>query len=315
MNRSITAVTGLMAGHATAPGGATGCTVLIGPFRGAVDIRGLATGTREIETLSPLHLVQRVDAVVLAGGSAPGLAVADGVVEWLRERGLGFDAGSAHIPIVPAAVIFDIRIPEQAPPDARLGHAACEAATNQPLPEGRTGAGAGATVGKLRGPAHSSPGGVGTYAVAHGEHVVGALAVVNAFGDVLDYDGTIIAGARDDAGAPLDSMRAVCDPSRITASPARNTTLCVVATDAPLSRLALQTVARMGSSAIVRRIAPANTVFDGDIVFALSTADGVEDASPAGLLSFAAVAQLALEEAILRAVRPHRPRSIRRGGR
>lgn len=302
MNLTITAVPGVAAGHASHASDATGCTVLIGPFRGAVDIRGLATGTREMETLSPQHLVPQIDAILLTGGSALGLAAADGVVQWLREQGRGFDVGTARIPIVPAAVIFDIQRPEQRHPDAALGRAACVAAGSSPLPEGRVGAGAGATVGKLRGPAHADRGGVGTFAVVHGDYMVGAVAVVNAFGDVLDHDGAIIAGARADDGSPIDSMKSV-----ITARAAQplmsNTTLCAIATDAPLSRTALQAVARMGSSAIVRRIAPANTIFDGDVVFALSTSADGEDVTPTELLSLGAAAQLALEEAIIRAVR------------
>jgi L-aminopeptidase/D-esterase-like protein len=303
MNRTITAVPGIRAGHATAADGSTGCTVVLGPCRGAVDVRGLATGTREIDALSPWHVAPQVDAVLLAGGSAPGLAAADGVVEWLRARGMGFDARVTRIPIVPAAVIFDIRRPEQVPPDAALGRAACDAATAGPLHEGSVGAGAGASVGKLLGPSNSSPAGVGSYAVTHGNYMIGALAVVNAFGDVLDRDGRIIAGARGDDGRFIDSMRAVLDPAKVSASPAGNTTLCVVATDAPLSRVALHTLARMGSSAIVRRIAPTNTLFDGDLVFALSTAPRAEELLPVELLSLGAATQLALEEAILRAVR------------
>ena len=303
MNTTITAVPGIMAGHAAFPTDETGCTVLLGPFRGAVDVRGLATGTREIHTLSPMHLVPQVDALLLTGGSAPGLAAADGVVQWLRARGRGFDIGVTHIPIVPAAVIFDIRTPEQRSPDASLGRAACDAATKDTLPEGRVGAGTGATVGKLRGPTFAAPGGLGTYAVSYGDYKIGALAVVNAFGDVVDQTGRILAGVRNDDGSLLDSMKAISDTLPGVGMPLTNTTLCVIATDAPLTRVALETVARMGSSAIVRRIAPANTVFDGDIVFALSTATTPREYSPPELLSIGVAAQLALEEAILRAVR------------
>ncbi|HEX6307146.1 MAG TPA: P1 family peptidase [Longimicrobiales bacterium] len=303
MNPTITAVPGLRAGHASSTRDATGCTVLLGPFRGAVDMRGLATGTREIDALSPRHLVPQINALLLTGGSAPGLAAADGVVQWLRERDIGYAVADTHIPIVPAAVIFDIHTPGQRSPDAALGRAACDAATDLPLAEGNVGAGTGATVGKLRGPAFATRGGVGTWAVEHHAFRIGALAVVNAFGDVLDYDGRIIAGARADDGSPLDSMRAALGSSPAAGSAISNTTLCVIATDAPLSRVALQTVARMGSSAIVRRIAPANTVFDGDAVFALSTAESVRELPPAELLSIGVAAQLALEEAIIRAVR------------
>ena len=158
-------------------------------------------------------------------------------------------------------------------------------------------------MGKLRGPAHADAGGVGTYTVAHGDYMVGALAVVNAFGDVLDHDGAIIAGARADDGSPIDSLRSIVAAREASQPLMSNTTLCAIATDAPLSRTALQAVARMGSSAVVRRIAPANTVFDGDVVFALSTSAAAADVTPAELLSIGAAAQLALEEAIIRAVR------------
>lgn len=303
MNETITAVPGISAGHASYDADATGCTVLLGPFRAAVDIRGLATGTREMDALSPRHLVPHIDAVLLTGGSALGLAAADGVAQWLRERGLGFDVGVTRIPIVPAAVIFDIHQPGQRHPDAALGRAACAAATRDPLAEGSVGAGTGATVGKMLGRENAAPGGTGTFAVAHGEHTVGAIAVVNAFGDVVDHDGSIIAGARRADGAWLDSMRAAMAGAPAFGSPVANTTLCAIATNAPLSRTALETVARMGSSAVVRRIAPANTVFDGDVVFALSTSDTVQELQPAELLSIGTAAQLALEEAIVRAVR------------
>ena len=301
MNATITAVPGLLLGHATASDDETGCTVLLGPGRGAVDVRGLATGTREIAALSPSHLVAQIDAVLLTGGSAPGLAAADGVVQWLRERKRGFNVGVTHIPIVPAAVIFDIKSPDQRSPDAALGRAACDAAAATPAMEGRVGAGRGATVGKMRGLPYASHGGVGSFAARYGDYSFGALAVVNAFGDVLHYDGRIIAGARADDGSFIDSMRSLRGAQPVVAGPMSNTTLCVIATDAPLTRVALQTVARMGSCGLVRRIAPANTVFDGDVVFALSTSDSAREFSAPDLLSIGAAAQLVLEEAIVRA--------------
>jgi L-aminopeptidase/D-esterase-like protein len=303
MNSTITAVPGIAAGHASDAENRTGCTVLLGPFRGAIDIRGMATGTREIDALSPHHLVHQIDGILLTGGSAPGLAAADGVMQWLRERGRGFDVGVTRIPIVPAAVIFDIHTSSQRSPDSALGRAACDAASSEPLPQGSVGAGTGATVGKVRGPEHSARGGTGTFAVHHGPYTIGVLAVVNAFGDVLDHDGSIIAGARADDGSMFDSMRAALEAPPDADFAITNTTLCVIATDAPLSRVALQTVARMGSSAIVRRIAPANTIFDGDLVFAVSTSHHVREYPPAELLAIGTAAQLTLEEAIVRAVR------------
>lgn len=302
-NPTVTAVPGVRVGHATHPSGMTGCTVLLGPFRGAVDVRGLATGTREIETLSPTHLVPQVDAVLLTGGSAFGLAAADGVMQWIAEHGGGFDTGVARVPIVPGAVIFDLNEARIAP-DAALGRAACDAASSAPVAEGRVGGGAGATIGKIRGVAHGDRGGVGSHVLRIGEYSFGAIVIVNALGDVIDFDGRIVAGARDDAGAFIDALRAVTTMS--AAPPPTNTTIAAIVTDAPLTRGALQMIARAGSSAIVRRIAPANTVFDGDVVFALATSKDTRDFSPAEILAFSAAAQLSLEHAILRAAEKSR---------
>ena len=302
MNQTLTAVPGVAVGHASWPEERTGCTVVLGPFRGAVDVRGLATGTREIDALNPNHLVPHVDALVITGGSAPGLASADGVLQWLREQKRGFSVGVTQIPIVPAAVIFDIRSPDQRSPDASLGRAACTAATTDPVAEGRVGAGTGASTGKMRGPQFAGPGGVGSFAQKFGPYTVGALAVVNAFGDVVDEQGRIVAGARRDDGHFVNSMRALLEAQPAPGTPVTNTTICVLATDAPVTRVALKTIARMGSSAIVRRIAPANTVFDGDVVFAVSTAQEAREFAPAELLSLGVCAQLVLEAAILRAV-------------
>lgn len=306
MNQTITAVRGIAVGHASAAQDRTGCTVVIGPFRGAVDIRGLATGTREIDALNPNHLVPHVDALVITGGSAPGLAAADGVLQWLREHGRGFQVGVTRIPIVPAAVIFDIHKADQRSPDAALGRAACEAASMDAVAEGNVGAGTGATTGKMRGPEFAGQGGLGSFARKWGDYTIGALAVVNAFGDVVDYEGNIVAGARAPDGTFLNSMNALHAAAPAADAPVTNTTICVLATDAPLTRVALRTIARMGSSAIVRRIAPANTVFDGDVVFAVSTAQEAREFAPPDLLSLGVAAQLVMEEAILRAVRSDR---------
>lgn len=303
-NRTLTAVPGVRVGHAVRAAGRTGCTVVLGPFRAACDVRGHAAGTREIETLAPTHLVPRIDAVLLTGGSAFGLGAADGVMAWVKDQGGGFDTGIMRVPIVPAAVIFDLDA-DTAPPDAALARAACDAASAAPVPEGRVGAGAGATIGKLRGRTYADPGGVGSCAVRSGDYTIGALVVVNALGDVVDFDGRIIAGARADNGDFIDCMKtlstmAPADVADITA-PHTNTTIAAVATDAPLSRTALQVLARTASCGIARRIAPANTAFDGDVVFALSTAAAVHDSTPAQLLALGAAAQLALEHAIVRA--------------
>lgn len=290
-------------GHALVPGGESGCTVLLGPFRAAALVAGMATGSRELDVLHVEHLVASIDALLLTGGSAFGLAAADGVVGWLADRGVGYDTGAARVPIVPAAVIFDLR--EGRPrPDAVTGRAACEAASAEPVPTGRVGAGRGATVGNVAGPAGEMPGGVGSHALRLGTWTVGALAVLNALGDVLDGSGRIVAGARGPDGAFLDTGRVLRSGSARDAGlgAARNTTLAVVATDAPLSRVDLRRLARMAWTALPRRISPVGTPFDGDVVFALSTGPQPLEVSPADLLALGTTARDALEEAITGAV-------------
>lgn len=317
---SLTSVPGLAVGHALIPGGGSGCTVVLGPFRGGVSVPGQATGTREMGTLDPTHLVPEVDAVLLTGGSAFGLAAADGVMAWLAERDRGFDTGVARVPIVPAAVLFDLAA-GRGRPDAAVGRAACEAASGRgrpeagaagsaPVDEGAVGAGAGATVGKLAGPQAASPGGVGSWAVPGPGWTVGALAVVNALGDVMDDRGTIVAGARNAEGGFVDGTRLLQEAGGGAMSDlaGRNTTLCVVATDAPLSRVDLTRMATVAGTALPRRIRPVHTPFDGDVVFALGTSPDVEDADPGTVLALGDAARAALEEAILRAVDPERRR-------
>lgn len=306
----LTDVPGIRVGHAADPEARTGCTVLLGPFRGACDVRGLATGTRELDVLSPLHLVHRIDALLLTGGSAFGLAAADGVMEWLEERGEGFDARVARVPLVPAAVIFDLGEGRaDVRPNARMGRAACDAASAGVVAEGRVGAGTGATVGKLAGPAGSMPGGVGTWSASFGQHRIGSLAVVNALGDVLDGGGSILAGARTPTGSWLNAARALREGrsgeifgGAAVPPPGTNTTLAVVATDAPLTRVALQQLARGAAAALPRRITPVHTPFDGDVVFALSTAAEGREQTASYLMGLGEAAAYALEQAIERGV-------------
>lgn len=308
---AITDVPGIRVGHATDAEAATGCTVVLGPFRAACDVRGLATGTRELETLTATHLVPRADAILLTGGSAYGLDAAAGVMQWLEERGAGFDTGPARVPIVPAAVIFDLGVGRaDRRPDAAMGRSACEAASSGPVAEGRVGAGTGATVGKLRGLEGAMPGGVGTWAVeGPAGCTVGALVVVNAMGDVLDANGRIIAGARDAEGRFIGTERAIREGAlsdrgvpALGVEPGQNTTLAVVATDAPLERTALQALARMAALGVARRISPVHTTFDGDVTFAVSTATEAREPSPALLLTLGVLAAHAVERAIERAV-------------
>ncbi len=305
MTGRLTDVPGIRVGHAGDDEARTGCTVILGPFRAAADLRGSATGTREIAAISPRHLVERADAILLTGGSAFGLAAADGVMEWLEGRpGFGFDTGVARVPIVPAAVLFDLAVGRSdRRPDAAMGRAACEAAGAE-VAEGRVGAGTGATVGLALGPERSMPGGVGTASAIGSGCTVSALAVVNALGDVLDAHGRILAGARHDDGSFADSARLAREGGAAAplTPPGTATTLCVVATDAPLGRSALEALARAGSTGVARRISPAHTPFDGDVTFAVSPTDDVEPVPPALMLALGTLAAEVVAAAIERAV-------------
>ena len=314
---TLTSVPGFRVGHSTVPRGGSGCTAILGPFRGAVEARGLATGSRELGVLSPHHLVEEVDAVLLTGGSAFGLAAAQGVMDWLAARGAGFDTGIAPVPLVPTAVIFDLA-PNRGRPGPREGTEACETASGAPVRQGRVGAGAGATVGKILGPDQAVPGGVGSVARRVGDHWIGALAVVNALGDVIGTDGSILAGARtregdflgtdafllegDGQGSPFDGV--VADPEGGSSGPrpGTNTTLVVVGTDLPLTRIELGRLARLASGAFSRAISPVNTPYDGDALFALSSGKTPVEITPNQLLSLGVQAREVSEEAIRRAV-------------
>jgi len=302
---TLSAVAGITVGHWTHASGGTGCTVILAPtggMRAAAAIRGRATGTREFDALSPRHLVPHIDAVLLTGGSAYGLGAADGVMRWLREKGRGLPVSPTQVvPIVPAAVIFDLPA-DGAPrwPRADDAFAACEVAGTTIL-EGSVGAGTGATVGKATGLEHAMKGGLGTWAARSGDLVVAALVVVNALGDVRGADGSILAGARGAGGRPRDSQAYLAQGGELFGRMARatsNTTLAVIATNAQLDRLALEELARSGSDALARRITPYGTLFDGDVCFGLSTAE-VTPKSPLQVESLAAdVVMTALERAV-----------------
>lgn len=295
---------GLAVGHATDTAGGTGCTVVRGvtaPHRAAVAVLGRATGSRELALLEPGHLVERVDAVLLTGGSAYGLDAAAGVMRWMEANARGFPVGAGVVPIVPAAVLFDLTPCGRfdARPTPEMAYAACESATSEGIAEGAVGAGTGLTVGKLRGPTRSMKGGLGI-AVAEGTGcAAAAIVAVNAFGDVRDEAGRIVAGARDEQGAFVDTARAIATGVTPGGFAATNTTLAVVALDAAFSRVELQRIAHAASAAYHRRITPSGTSSDGDIVFALSPMEGA--AAPLAQAEMLAVQ--ALEAAILRAVR------------
>jgi len=309
------AACGLVVGHATDAEGATGCTVIRGAeqaFRCGVAIVGRATGTRELALLAPGQLVDRVDAILLAGGSAYGLDTAAGVMRWMEERRRGFDVGAGVVPIVPAAVLFDLAPLGRfdARPSAAMGYDACERATADVV-EGSVGAGTGATVGKVAGPSGATKGGLGCGAASAGDLEVRAIAAVNALGDVRDGAGRIVAGARDASGAWLDSAawlaRGGPQAARFEELAGRNTTLCVVATNARLDVAALTALARAASAALYRRITPVATPFDGDVVFATSPPTGGVEAP---LAQIEALAVQALETAIERGVRTRAPGDI-----
>lgn len=281
-------LSGIRVGHHTDLEGITGCTVVLCPpgTVGSVDVKGGAPGTRETDAIRPGTLVKEVHAVLLTGGSAFGLAAADGVQRWLEERGVGFDAGVARVPIVPAAVLFDLAVGDpRARPDAEAGYAACEVAVDGPVEEGCVGAGTGATFAKLPDPAAGWKGGVGTAATRDGDLVVWALVAVNALGTVIEQD-----------GSPLAENRNPSADQRVW--PGTNTTLGVVATNATLSKERAQLLAQAGSEGLSLAVSPAHTMWDGDTVFALATG-GVE-APQAGL---EAMASLAVAEAIRAGVR------------
>jgi L-aminopeptidase/D-esterase-like protein len=308
---------GIVIGHSTDVAGATGCTIVRGassPFRAGVHIVGRATGTREITLLAADQLVDRVDAIILSGGSAYGLDAAAGAMRWMEERGRGFPVGTGVVPIIPAAVIFDLAPlgDFSARPTPQMAYDACESATSTP-DEGSLGAGTGATVGKIAGPSSSMKGGVGIGAADSGPIVVRALAVVNALGDIREDDGTIIAGARHADGQWVDSARFAARGAETVASfdevAGRNTTLCVVSTNAQLDRVELASLARAAAAALYQRITPVGTSFDGDIVFATAPLSGGVPATPTQV---EALAVIALGEAIERAVRTKSPGDIYR---
>ena len=301
-------------GHASDDIGATGVTVVRGidaPFRAGCALLGRASGTRELDALSPRHLVDRVDAIVLTGGSAFGLDSAGGVMRWMEERGRGFPVGVGVVPIVPAAVVCDLA-PCGSPtarPTALMAYEACELAQPNGIAEGSVGAGTGTTVGKAAGVGRAMKGGVGLSLEAAGELQVAALAVVNALGDVRDADGHILAGARSDGRGFVDLSRSLAAgslpaESRFATRALHNTTLAVVMTNAAMSREELAQLAAASSVALGRRITPVGTSYDGDVVFATSPLHGLASTP----LQVEVLAVAALEGAIERAVRTARGR-------
>ncbi len=305
--RGLTSVQGLKVGQHTLSARPTGCTVVIAE-QGAtagVDVRGSAPGTRETDLLAPTATVDVVHAIVLAGGSAFGLDAATGVVRHLEQRGIGFKYGGATVPIVPAAILFDLNVGDPSiRPGADCGSAAAQAASTGRIAEGNVGAGAGATVGKMNGREHAMKGGLGTTAIVRQDGlVVAALVAVNARGDVIDPStGQVVAGMRTDDGRRLADvrtwLRGVSKPPG--PEPLQNTTIGIVATNAQLTKTQATKVAQMAHDGLARAIVPAHTPSDGDAIFAMAT--GAHKA-PADVGLIGALAAEAMSEAIVRAVR------------
>jgi L-aminopeptidase/D-esterase-like protein len=298
-------IDGVKVGHAQDEIGLTGCTVILLPHgaRGGVDVRGGAPGTRETDLLDPVNMVEEVHAFVLSGGSAFGIASTVGVVRYLEEEGIGFDTGVARVPIVPAGVIFDLAVGDaKARPDAEMGYRACRDAGGDITRQGNVGAGMGATVGMMLGPANSTKSGVGTAFFEGGGLKIFALVVVNAFGDVIDENGGIIAGARLSDGGFASTDACIENVLRAGSGPPgfSNTTLGVIVTDADLSKTDVNWVARSGHDGFARAISPCHTKLDGDLVFAAAAGKVEASADMVGTIGARIMAE-AVRNAVLHA--------------
>lgn len=296
LQRAITDIRGIEVGHAQDEEALTGCTVILcrkGAIAG-VDVRGGAPGTRETDLLDPVNLVEKVHSLVLAGGSAFGLDAASGVMQYLREKKIGFPVGSVKVPIVPAAILYDLGLGRaDVWPDAAMGYRAAASASAVPPAEGNVGAGIGASVGKIRGNKYAMKAGLGTWCMEIDGVLIGALVAVNAVGDVVDpKTGQKVAGLR--SGTTLEWMEKN-KPRRAVRS---NTVIGVIATNAILTKAQATKVAQMAQDGLARAIRPAHTPFDGDTIFALATGQKEADVSTVG-----AFAAEVMSEAILRAVR------------
>ena len=302
---TITDVAGIAFCHSTDTRRPTGCSVVsarAGAVAG-VDVRGAAPGTRETDLLQPSNLVQQVHAITLSGGSAWGLDAASGVMRWLEENNIGLSTGYGLVPIVPAAVIFDLGVGDASiRPDAQAGYQACVAANNKTVEQGNVGAGAGALVGKLYGMANAMKGGVGTASITLDGITMGALIVCNAVGDVMDpATGQLLAGARPADGKALLGARDAMLQGRLPLNllAGTNTTIGVVATDAVLHKPQAQRLAQVAHDGLARAINPVHTLLDGDTLFALGTG---QSSRPANMLLLATLAAEVTARAVVNAV-------------
>lgn len=297
---AITNVRGILVGHAQDERAMTGCTVIVcreGAVAG-VDVRGGAPGTRETDLLNPVNLVDKVHALVLAGGSAFGLDAATGVMRYLEEQKIGFDTGAAKVPIVPAAILYDLDLGQaNVRPDAAMGYRAAASASSEPPAEGNVGAGTGASIGKMRGMKYAMKSGIGTSSMDIHGVMIGALVAVNAVGDVVDpKNGETVAGLR--SGSTLEWMKG----SQTGLAVRSNTVIGVIATNAKLTKAGATKVAQMAQNGLAQALRPAHTLFDGDTVFALATGETEADISMIG-----AFAAEVMADAILRAVKMAAP--------
>jgi L-aminopeptidase/D-esterase-like protein len=306
---AITDVAGVEVGHFTDDRRPTGCSVVIvrdGAVAG-VDVRGAAPGTRETDLLAPTNVVDRVHAILLAGGSAWGLDAAAGVMRWLEEQGIGYPAGPVRVPIVPGAVLFDLMVGDPSiRPGADSGYRACELASSRAPAQGNVGAGTGASIGKIFGMARAMRGGIGTASVTIDGVTVGALVACNALGDVIDPGtGQIVAGARTpDGKSLLDSRRALLRGDALTQVLAgANTTIGVIATDAVITKAQASRLATVGHDGLARSINPVHTLSDGDTLFALGTGRAGKEL---GMMALATMAAEVTALAVLQAVRAAR---------
>ncbi|MEI7761809.1 MAG: P1 family peptidase [Comamonadaceae bacterium] len=302
---SITDVAGLTVGHFTDTRRPTGCTVIITPEGSVagVDVRGAAPGTRETDLLHPSNLVDRVHAIVLAGGSAWGLDAASGVMQWLEEQQIGLPVGFGLVPIVPAAVLFDLPVGNaRIRPDAQAGYAACVAASHQRPLEGNCGAGAGALVGKIFGLRRAMKGGIGSASMTVNGITVGAIIACNALGDIINpATGLLLAGARTADGAAMVDSRAalVAGDSPKPVMAGTNTTIGVIATDAVLTKAQAHRLAMVAHDGLARSINPVHTLSDGDTLFALGTGKA---GKPADMMLLSTLAAEVTAMAVVRAI-------------
>ena len=296
LHNAITDVRGIEVGHAQDQEALTGCTVILcrkGAVAG-VDVRGGAPGTRETDLLNPINLVQKIHALVLAGGSAFGLDAATGVMSYLEEQKIGFDTGFAKVPIVPSAILYDLGLGRaDVRPDSTMGYLAASQASSAAPGAGNLGAGTGASVGKMRGMKYAMKSGIGTSSININGVIIGALVAVNAVGDVVDpKTGKVIAGLR--SGSTLAWMKKNQPRSTVKS----NTVIGVIATNARLTKAEATKVAQMAQDGLAQAIRPAHTMYDGDTIFALSTGEKKADVSTVG-----AFAAEVMAEAIIHAVK------------